>query len=307
MTGVSILNDSMPLRPEISPAAAPPSFLDTAVPIRVRGADLPCSDNRAESAVTLVFLHGAVTDLRMWHRHRAIIGMRYRTIACTQRYHGHGAWQADWPPYGVKTHADDLVACLDQIDAGPVHLVAWSYAGQVAFQAALQRPELFRGLFVYEPGVPGHVDDPQAMARWQADAEAAFGPVFEAAMRADFVGAMKRMLDASSPSPGVFDRQDPASQRIQLDNARTMELLLLRQEAPPMIPSDELARLPGLGVAACIAYGLASRPLQTIPAQAAQQCLGGTGHLAVPGQDHLWPDTDPAAFTQAVLDFVARS
>lgn len=297
----------MTLLSETAPAAIPPAGLDAASTVHVRGADLPCSDNHAHAGSTLVFLHGAVTDLRMWDRHRAIIGMRHRTIAYTQRYHGHGAWQAGWPPYGVKTHADDLIALLDRLHAGPVHLVAWSYAGQVAFQAALQRPELFRGLFVYEPGVPGHVDDPQAMARWQADAEAAFGPVFEAATRGDFVGAMKRMLDASSPSPGVFERQATASQRIQLDNARTMELLLLRQDAPPLIPSAELARLPGLGVATCVGHGLASRPLQAIPAQAAQQCLGGTGHLAVPGHGHLWPDADPAGFTQAVLDFVART
>ncbi|QJW85334.1 alpha/beta fold hydrolase [Ramlibacter terrae] len=93
-----------------------------------------------------------MTDLRMWDEHRACVGTRYRTIAFTQRYHGASAWQADWPAYGVGTHSQDLTALIEQLDTGPVHLVAWSYAGHVAFDAALRRPELVRSLFVYEPG-----------------------------------------------------------------------------------------------------------------------------------------------------------
>lgn len=152
-----------------------PSFLPELATQRftvpIRGAALPCSDNRADAGATLVFLHGAVTDLRLWDRHRALIGRRHRTIACTLRYHGEMAsradWPADWPPYGAQTHADDLIELLDRLGTGPVVLVAWSYAGHVAFQAALQRPGLFRGLFVHEPGVPSYVDDPQSLAAWQ--------------------------------------------------------------------------------------------------------------------------------------------
>lgn len=270
----------------------------------VRGAPLPYSDNRAANTpATIVFLHGAVTDLRMWGPHRAHIGSTYRTVAYTQRYHGTTDWAPNWPPYGVNTHAADLIAFLDQLGAGPVHLVAWSYAGHIAFSAALQRPDLFRGLFVYEPGVPSYVNDPAALNTLQQDGMAAFGPVFDAVRQGDNVAALKLLLDASGQATNYFDTQSAASRRIELDNARTMTELLLRQEAAPTITC---AQLGSLQTPVRIAYGALSRPLYSVVSHAAQQCAGGSGHLVVPGHNHMWPDADPLGFTRAVIDFVEQ-
>ena len=51
------------------------------------------------------------------------------------------------------THAADLVAFLQSLKAGPVHVVAWSYGGSVATLAASQHPELFRSLSLHEPTI----------------------------------------------------------------------------------------------------------------------------------------------------------
>lgn len=262
---------------------------------------LPCADSGG-TGTPVLFLHGAVTDLRMWEPHRALLRDGFRAIAYSQRYHGAGAWQADWPPYGAQTHADDLVAAVQALQAGPVHLVAWSYGGHPALLAALHRPHLFRSLFVYEPGVPSYVEDAQALVAWQADAQAAFGPVFEAASKGDVDLALRRLLEASSQQPGYFERQPAEAQAIQRENARTLAELLFRQPPAPAISAPQLAGFP---VPLCVACGAASRPLYSLVSAAAQRCLPAQRRLVVPGANHMWPQEDPAAFMQAVRRFIA--
>ncbi|WP_239660660.1 alpha/beta fold hydrolase [Aeromonas hydrophila] len=58
-------------------------------------------------------------------------------------------------PFGLETHAGDLLALLAQLACGPVHLVGWSYGADVALTAALQAPERVRSLYLVEPGCPG--------------------------------------------------------------------------------------------------------------------------------------------------------
>ncbi|HEX9449677.1 MAG TPA: alpha/beta fold hydrolase, partial [Dongiaceae bacterium] len=112
----------------------------------------------------VLFLHGALSDRRMWQRQSTALAKRFRCLAYTQRYFGTATWREDGPPFGVATHAEDAIAFAEAISAGPINLVAWSYAGQAALQAALARPDLFHRVLVYEPGVPSHVNDAAARA-----------------------------------------------------------------------------------------------------------------------------------------------
>ena len=91
------------------------------------------------SGETIVFVHGALSDLRTWDAIREDVAKKYRVVAYTQRYFGTGPWQDDGKGFGVATHADDLAKFIAALDAGPVHVVGWSYGGQVAATAAVQR------------------------------------------------------------------------------------------------------------------------------------------------------------------------
>src|SRR5687768_3388739 len=61
------------------------------------------------SGTPVVFVHGAVADYRAWNPHRSALAKEgYRAISYTQRYFGDEGWQEGGPPFGVKTHAEDL-------------------------------------------------------------------------------------------------------------------------------------------------------------------------------------------------------
>lgn len=252
--------------------------------------------------VPVLFLHGAVTDRRMWEPHLAIAAAHYKALAYTQRYHGGASWSDTWPPYGVPTHADDLVGLVRQLQLGPVHLVAWSYAGQIAFDVALRHPELLRSVHVHEPGVPSFVEDTLALAQFGEAAGAAFGPVFGAIQQGDEAAALKLMLDVSGGRPGYFDSQPRLLQEIELDNARTMGLLLLRQAAPPAISA---AQLRSVRVPMRVTYGQLSHPIYRIVGAAAAACTEG-GRSEIAGRTHMWPIEHPDEFMHDVMEFIAQ-
>ena len=75
---------------------------------------------------------------------------KYRFIALTQRYFGTGPWKDDGREFSVATFADDLAKFVTSLNAGPVHLVGWSFGGHVAATMAVKNPSLVRSLVLYE-------------------------------------------------------------------------------------------------------------------------------------------------------------
>ncbi len=243
------------------------------------------------SGSPVVFLHGALGDLRTWRRHCEALSGEFRCISYTQRYFGTSPWREDGPAFGVRTHADDLIGFLRALDLGPVHVVAWSYAGHVALDAALRHPNLFGSLLLYEPGVRTLPLEPAASEEVNTDAQAAFGPIFEAVTRGDQAEAVRLLIDASG-GQGYFDGQSPDRRVIHLENAHTMPLLLA-QTPPPHLGGDELA---SLVVPVSVAWGEQTRPVFKRPAQALAHAIPHSRHMEVPGVGHLWPEASPMAF-----------
>jgi pimeloyl-ACP methyl ester carboxylesterase len=103
----------------------------------------------------VVFVHGAITDRRVWEGQREAVTAHNRFIALTMRYFGTDPWPDAGANYSMKTHTDDLVAFIQNLNAGPVDLIGWSYSGPIALLVAVQHPELVRSLFLDEPSTPG--------------------------------------------------------------------------------------------------------------------------------------------------------
>lgn len=59
--------------------------------------------------------------------HVAELADSCRAIAYTQRYFGRSEAHSHWPPFGIRTHADDLLAVLRAVASESAHVVAWSY------------------------------------------------------------------------------------------------------------------------------------------------------------------------------------
>lgn len=130
------------------PSAAPPPSTKL---MAIGGTQLQYAELGAGEPI--LFVHGAPQDLRAWEPVREMIATKHRFVAYTQRYFGTEPWKDDGKQFSVAMLAEDLTEFIKSLNAGPVHLVAWSYGGQVATIASLKNPSLVRSLILYEPSV----------------------------------------------------------------------------------------------------------------------------------------------------------
>lgn len=104
-------------------------------------------DNGAASP-TIVFLHGYTDSWRSFELLFPLLTPSFRLIALDQRGHGETPRAES---YRIADFAADAIGFLEQLAAGPVHLVGHSLGTIVAQRVAEQRPDLLQSLILIGP------------------------------------------------------------------------------------------------------------------------------------------------------------
>ncbi len=98
----------------------------------------------------LLFLHGLGSSGEDWKRQAPAFTDRFRVITCDVR--GHGASAKPPGPYSVPLFAKDTAELLKHLAAAPAHVVGLSMGGMIAFQLAVNAPELVRSMTIVNSG-----------------------------------------------------------------------------------------------------------------------------------------------------------
>lgn len=95
---------------------------------------------------TIVFIHGLGSSSQDWVYQTEFFSDHYRVIAYDVRGHG----QSDKPtgPYSVPMFSADLANLLKNIGEDIVHIVGLSMGGWIAFQFAVDFPEMVKSLTI---------------------------------------------------------------------------------------------------------------------------------------------------------------
>jgi pimeloyl-ACP methyl ester carboxylesterase len=231
---------------------------------------------------TIVFVHGAPSDLRAWESVREEIAKRYRFIAYTQRYFGTGPWPDEGKNFSVATLADDLAK----------------------FITSVSDPSLVRSLILYEANVISVLpaESPEGKIA-REDRAKMWGPFVAAAKTGDFIKAAKLLQEAVFQlSPGEFDSLPQDWQTILLDNARIVPLLLAAPP-PPAITCDMLKDFtrPTL-----VLRGEKTQAFYALTTEAIGKCVPRAKQVIIQNVNHDGPVRDPTAFVAAVLDFLSK-
>ncbi len=94
----------------------------------------------------VVLLHGGGVTADSWYGQAPALAARYRVLAPERR--GHGRTPDVEGPYSYDGMADDTAAFMDEVGAGPAHVIGWSDGAVVALHLALRRPDLVAKLVV---------------------------------------------------------------------------------------------------------------------------------------------------------------
>ncbi len=103
-----------------------------------------------EGLEVVLFVHGLGSSGRDWERQVPFFAERFRVVTVDLRGHG----RSDKPPgpYSMAMLAGDVAELIRALDLGTVHVVGLSLGGMVAFQLAVDAPELVRSLVIINSG-----------------------------------------------------------------------------------------------------------------------------------------------------------
>jgi len=251
----------------------------------------------------VVFVHGAITDYRTWDGQREAVAAHNRFIALTMRYFGTDPWPDQGAKYSMQTHTDDLVAFIQDLNAGPVDLVGWSYSGPIALLVAVQHPELVRSLFLDEPSTLAFVTDPADLKVATQDRGAMATPGAAAVKTGDIAEAVKILFNSVNGQADLFDTVPPPVRTMLLDNARTLPISFAAPP-PPAITCEQLRQIK---VPTTVAIGELTRPFYKIAAGAVARCIPGAKLVEIPKGRHAAAVQATSAFNDALLRFLTEN
>jgi pimeloyl-ACP methyl ester carboxylesterase len=247
----------------------------------------------------LVCVHGSMCDFRIWSAVLGPLTPKHRVIAVSLRHFFPEHWDGVGDTYSIAQHTGDVIAFIEQLDAGPVDLMGHSRGGHVSFRVAQRRPDLLRRLILAEPG--GELDatlDPTVIP-----GAIPFGAKFAAAAEkiaaGDVDGGLTLFFDAIE-GPGAWRRLPAAPKQLLRDNAFTL-LGQVRDNRPPFSKADaEAIKTPTLFIGGANTKGALPHVLHTLAAH-----VPGAKTAMIPAATHPMFEQAPQKYCEIVLEFLA--
>lgn len=224
----------------------------------------------------------------------ALVTAGYRIVTVDAR--GFGESSARWDDYRKRALAEDYLALVHHLDAGPAVLVASSYSAGAATAAAVLEPASVSGIVllggVIRTVPPGFVGRLLLRIIASAPGRLLWRPYYSGlypSVKPDGFAEHLDVLTANLKEPG---RWEALGAMLRSDNAPT-DALVSRVAVPALvIYGDKDADFPD--VAAEVAY-------------AQEHFTGPTESLILPGLGHYPHAERPDLVTPVVLDFLERT
>lgn len=253
------------------------------------------------TGVTVVLVHGTVSDYRWWTPQMESFGERSRVIAVSLRHFYPERWSGEGEAASVRQHANDLAAFIAGLQAGPVHVVGHSRGGDVVLLMASGHPELLRSVVLMDPAPLEALLPKTPEATAEADKRRGFvSAALERLQQGDIEGGVERFIDGVVV-PGAWQKMSESQKQPIRDNAWSIKSLLTDAKEPFTCADAGQITVPVLlvtGENSPRSYGVMMDAL--IP------CLKQQEKVIIPNAAHAMNRANPQAFNAAVLEFLAK-
>ena len=288
--------------PAPAPPPPPPAVLRV---IRLGGTELHVLERGA--GIPVVLVHGSLETLDSWRPQIAAFATRFHVIAYSRRYHPPNAVRPDGEGYVLSLHADDLIALIQGLGLGRVHLVGSSYGAYVALLVTMRRPDLVRSLVLAEPPIlPWLARTPEGDSLRRAFEATVLEPSRRDFARGDSVGGLRRFLDGVSGRPGHFDAL-PEAARVALLPLASELRLEIRTDPAVYMPALSCPQVAGIRNSVLLVSGERSPRLFHLIIEELARCMPAEEIVGVPGAGHASHADNPAFYNAAVLRFLMKN
>lgn len=235
---------------------------------------------------------GSKEDFRLVLQPLAAAGRR--TVAIDQRGQYESPGPDDVASYAVEALAADLLALLDALGAGPVHLVGHSFGGLVSRSAVLKRSEAVRSLTLMCSG-------PEALTGPRVELLPLMAPVLEQ-------GGMPALVDAVE----ALGADDPRNLALTPEVREFLRVRMLASSPAGLLgmaagltgEPDRVAELRATGVPTLVLHGAADDAWSpAVQAEMAERL--GARYVAIADALHSPAVENPAPTAAAMNAFFA--
>jgi pimeloyl-ACP methyl ester carboxylesterase len=247
----------------------------------------------------VVFVHGTCGDWRTFEGIRTRVARRFEYISYSRRGHHPGPGDVQCGACTLDAHVRDLVALIDELRTGPVHVVGNSQGGYIALRLLLEHPDAVRSAVVGEPGLVTPLADGDEGATYVAERALKMATVHALVDAGETQSGARLLFDVVTARSGAFDELPQVRQQRWLDNADTLRLQE-RARAPLSREVLEKALRPVL-----VVRGARTTPYHRVTTRALLGWLpAGAREAVIPDAGHMSYVDNPDAFAAAVLEFV---
>ncbi len=252
----------------------------------------------------LILVHGSLGDYRDWAFQMEPFSKRYHVVAYSRRSHYPNAWTDYAPDYSLNVERDDLVALIDSLGLGKVHLLGHSYGAYTATLVARDHPTVLRSLVISEPPILALLTNDSSTASLYDEFENNVVEPTKAQFRSgNYEKGVRVFLDGVLGIKDVFDQLAPEDKEITMQNARTLvpEIGISPQRDP--FTQEDAARI--ITPTLLLKGELSPAFLRSI-ADTLSQYLPNCEMRIIAGASHAMLGTHPEVCNDAILTFLSK-
>jgi pimeloyl-ACP methyl ester carboxylesterase len=265
--------------------------------VSIRGTELYYERHGSSGDPTLL-IHGSLVDHHSWDAVVGPLAQNLEVVAYDRR--GYGKSTGPVRAHPVRDDCTDLAGLLEETNLYPVHVIAHSYGGAVAFRLATERPEMVRSLAVHETPFVGLLEDDPVTAE-EAKRMVLGIRTIQGLIRAqELPTAVAGIVDAFSTEGGAWDRLRPETQQDFIRNAPRWS----EEFGDPEAIRPDRRALADLLVPVLLTSGERSPPFLRRVNAALAESLRNASLLAIPDAGHVPQITAPHQYAGLLLNFL---
>lgn len=262
----------------------------------------------------MVLVHANISDMRSWEPLEPLVAEHFHVINYSRRFAYPNVPPDDSVSDTMSQHVEDLVALIEKLGLGNVHLVGNSSGAFVCLLAAQSRPDLVRSLTLEEPPVvsmflralppkPGELlklllSSPGALVELVAFGAGTIGPATKAFQQGND-GAALDVFARGVLGNAAYAKITSARKQQMSDNVKAHRATMLGAGLPVFSAADAASiKAPTQLVRGSDTPGFQRRINQRLAG-----LIPGARDVCIPNASHLVHEDNPQAVAAAIRTF----